>query len=93
MLLHECPLALLEDDGWRDTGVPDDEALWHLVPRERLNEGSEGEGVNVVGTKCTAEIIKVGADQTVGWNLCLIPLDVPITTSSSSVVDGESVSG
>ena len=83
----------LEDDRWSNTGVPDDEALWCLVPRERLNEGSDDEGVNVVGTECAADTTEVGAEQMVGWNLCLIPLDVLITTSSSSVVDGESVSG
>ena len=52
----------LEDDGWSDTGVPDDEALCHLVPRERLNEGSDDEGVNVVGTECAAEMTKVGVE-------------------------------
>ena len=52
----------LEDDGWRDTGALDDEALWHLVPREKLNEGSDDEGVNVVGAECTAEMTEVGAE-------------------------------
>ena len=52
----------LEDDGWSDTGVPDDEALWHLVPRERLDEGSDDEGVNVVGAECTAEMTEAGVE-------------------------------
>ena len=52
----------LEDDGWSDTGVPDDEALWCLVPRERLNEGSDDGGVNVVGAQCTAEMTEVGVE-------------------------------
>ena len=52
----------LEDDGWSDAGVPDDEALWCLVPRERLNEGSDDEGVNVVGTECAAERTEAGVE-------------------------------
>ena len=52
----------LEDDGWSDTGVPDDKALWHLVPRERLDEGSDDEGVNVVGAECTAEMTEAGVE-------------------------------
>ena len=38
------------------TGVPDDEDLWHLVPRERLNKESDDEGVNVVDAECAAEM-------------------------------------
>ena len=52
----------LEDDRWSDTGVPDDEALWCLVPRERLNKGSGDGGVNVVGAECAAEMTKAGAE-------------------------------
>ena len=52
----------LEDDRWSNTGVPDDKALWRLVPRERLNEGSDDEGVNVVGAECAAEMTKVGVE-------------------------------
>ena len=52
----------LEDDRWSNTGVPDDEALWCLVPRERLDEGSDDEGVNVVGAECAAEMTKVGVE-------------------------------
>ena len=79
----------LEDDRWSDTGVPDDDALWCLVPRERLNEGSDDEGVNVVGAECAVEMTEAGAEWTVGWSLCLIPPDGLIVTLSSGVVDGE----
>ena len=52
----------LKDDRWSNTGVPDNEALWCLVPRERLDEGSDDEGVNVVGAECAAEMTKAGVE-------------------------------